>query len=165
MSKFVNITVSTSLSTDFYLEVPDDATEEQIRKLAEKEVILPHTYPSYIDNILKTSLGIKVGGLDSMLKDWNIDELIYIVDGGNDYKIDGGLDEDGPYYEYDYSKCDLHKAVEEQVVLPQNLAEYTERMFNHDLNLKAVGMPKYLKSALEDCKGWTVDDFEVVSEE
>ena len=83
----------------------------------------------------------------------------------NDYKIDGGLDEDGPYYEYDYSECDLHKAVEEQVVLPQNLAEYTERMFNHDLNLKAVGMPKYLKSALEDCKGWTVDDFEVVSEE
>lgn len=84
MSKFVNITVSTSLSTDFYLEVPDNATEEQIRKLAEKEVILPHTYPSYIDNVLKTSLGIKVGGLDSMLKDWNIDELIYIVDGGDD---------------------------------------------------------------------------------
>lgn len=83
----------------------------------------------------------------------------------NDYKIDGGLDEDGPYYEYDYSECDLHKAVEEQVVLPQNLAEFTEKMFNHDLNLKAVGMPKYLKSALEDCKGWTVDDFEVVSEE
>lgn len=83
----------------------------------------------------------------------------------NDYKIDGGLDEDGPYYEYDYSECDLHKAVEDQVTLPQNLAEFTEKMFDHDLNLKAVGMPKYLKSALEDCKGWTVDDFEVVSEE
>ena len=32
MSKFVNVTVSTSLSTDFYLEVPDDATEDQIKE-------------------------------------------------------------------------------------------------------------------------------------
>lgn len=83
----------------------------------------------------------------------------------NDYKIDGGLDEDGPYYEYDYSNCDLHKAVEEQIVLPQNLAEYTERMFNHDLNLKAAGMPKYLKDAIKDCKDWCVDDYEVILEE
>ena len=83
----------------------------------------------------------------------------------NDYKIDGGLDEDGPYYEYDYSNCDLHKAVEEQVVLPQNLAEYTERMFNHDLNLKAAGMPRYLKDAIKDCKDWCVDDYEVILEE
>lgn len=80
MSKYVNITVSTSLSTDFIIEVPDDAEEVQIRELAEKEVILPHTYPSYIDNILKTRFGINVGGLDSMLKDWNIDELEYLID-------------------------------------------------------------------------------------
>ena len=33
MSKFVNVTVSTSLSTDFYLEVPDDATEDQIKEI------------------------------------------------------------------------------------------------------------------------------------
>ena len=45
MSKFINVTVSTSLSTDFYLEVPDNASEEEIRELAKKEVILPHTYP------------------------------------------------------------------------------------------------------------------------
>ena len=83
MSKFVNVTVSTSLSTDFYLEVPDDATEEQIKELAKKEVIFPHIYPQYIDNFLRTRLGIQVGGLDSMLKDWNIDELEYIIDGGN----------------------------------------------------------------------------------
>lgn len=43
MSKFINVTVSTSLSTDFYLEVPDNASEEEIRELAKKEVILPHT--------------------------------------------------------------------------------------------------------------------------
>lgn len=83
MSKFVNVTVSTSLSTDFYLEVPDDATEEQIQELAEKEIVLPHTYPRYIDAILKLKFGIKVPGIDSMLKDWNIDELTYIIDGGN----------------------------------------------------------------------------------
>ena len=83
MSKFVNVTVSTSLSTDFYLEVPDDATEEQIKELAKKEVILPNNYPSVLDTFLKTRMGIYVGKLDSMLKSWNIDELTYIIDGGN----------------------------------------------------------------------------------
>lgn len=80
MSKFVNVTVSTSLSTDFYLEVPDDATEDQIKEIASKEVILPHTYPNILDNFLKTKMGIKVQGLDSMLKSWNIDEVEYIID-------------------------------------------------------------------------------------
>lgn len=89
MSKFVNITVSTSLSTDFYLEVPDDATEEQIKEFAEKEVILPHTYPTYIDRFLKTHLGINVGGLDSMLKDWNVDEIEYLIDGEDCQTSDG----------------------------------------------------------------------------
>ena len=83
MSKFVNVTVSTSLSTDFYIEVPDDATEGQIRELAEKEVILPHTYPTVLDNFLMSRMGIKVQGMDSMLKDWNVDELEYIIDGGD----------------------------------------------------------------------------------
>lgn len=83
MSKFVNVTVSISLSTDFYLEVPDNATEAQIRELAEKQVILPHTYPTVLDNFLKTRMGIKVQGLDSMLKSWNIDEVEYIIDEGS----------------------------------------------------------------------------------
>lgn len=82
----------------------------------------------------------------------------------NDYEVDEGMDEDGYYCSYDYSNCDLNGAVEEQVVLPQNLAEYIERMFNQDLNLKAAGMPRYLKNAIEDCKGWTVDEMEVIEE-
>lgn len=82
----------------------------------------------------------------------------------NDYNVEEDADEDGRHLSYDFSECDLNKAVEEQVVLPQNLAEYTERMFNHDLNLKAAGMPKYLKDAIEDCKGWTVDEMEVIEE-
>ena len=60
MSKYINITVSTSLSTDFYIEVPDDATEEQIKELAKKEIILPHTYPEVIDNFLRARMGIQV---------------------------------------------------------------------------------------------------------
>lgn len=80
MSKYVNVTVSTSLSTDFYLEVPDDATEEQIKNLAEKEVVLPNNYPQVIDKVLKERMGIHINGIDSMLKSWNIDELEYIID-------------------------------------------------------------------------------------
>lgn len=82
----------------------------------------------------------------------------------DDYKVEEDADEDGRYLSYDFSNCDLHKAVEDQVVLPQNLAEFTERMFNHDLNLKAAGMPRYLKEAIKDCKGWTVDEMEVIEE-
>lgn len=80
----------------------------------------------------------------------------------DDYEAEVDADEDGMYLSYDFSNCNLHKAVEEQVVLPQNLAEYTERMFNHDLNLKAAGIPKYLKDAIRDCKDWCVDDYEVI---
>lgn len=83
MSKYVNVTVSTSLSADFYLEVSDNATEEQIKELAEKEVILPHTYPRVLDNFLKTKMGLNIQGIDSMLKDWNVDEIEFIIDGGN----------------------------------------------------------------------------------
>ena len=79
MSKYVNIIVSASLSTDFYIEVPDDATDEQIKEFAEKEVTLPHKYPQVIDQAIK-KMGIQVRGLDSMLKDWNIDELEYIIE-------------------------------------------------------------------------------------
>lgn len=84
MSKLVNIAVSASISTDFYLEVEDNATEDQIKELAKKEIILPHTYPQYIDNFLKTKLGIRVGNLDTMLKSWDIDETEYIITNNED---------------------------------------------------------------------------------
>lgn len=76
--------------------------------------------------------------------------------------VDEGRDEDGYYCSYDFSECNLQKAVEDQIVLPQNLAKFTEEMFNQDLNLKAAGMPRYLKDAIADCKGWTVDEMECV---
>ena len=89
MSKYVTITVSASLSTDFIIEVPDNADEVRIRELAEKEVILPHNYPTVLDNFLKTNMGIQVQGMDSMLRSWNVDELEYIID-GNDSKTPVG---------------------------------------------------------------------------
>lgn len=82
MSKFINVTVSTSLSTDFYLEVPDNASEEEIRELAKKEVILTHTYPDVLDMYLRTRMGIEVRGIDSLLRDWNVDEVEYIIENG-----------------------------------------------------------------------------------
>lgn len=51
--------------------------------------------------------------------------------------------------------------VENQVVLPSNLANYVETLFEEDLDLKAAGMPRYLKEAIKDCKDWTLDDFEI----
>lgn len=55
----------------------------------------------------------------------------------NDYSIkEEGLDEDGQFYqELDFSECDLNRAVQEQVLLPQY----------------------YIKD-------WNVDDFECVIE-
>lgn len=55
----------------------------------------------------------------------------------SDYEIiDSGKDEDGEHFEdIDYSNCDLKKAVKEQITLPQ-----------------------------DTCKGWDIDDFEVILE-
>ena len=82
----------------------------------------------------------------------------------DDYKVEEIIDENGRYLSYDYSDCNLLKAVEEQLVLPQDLAEFTERMFIQDLDLKAAKMPRYLKEAVTDCKDWIVDDMACILE-
>ena len=82
----------------------------------------------------------------------------------DDYKVEEIIDENGRYLRYDYSDCNLHKAVEDQLVLPQDLAEFTERMFIQDLDLKAAKMPRYLKEAVTDCKDWIVDDMACILE-
>lgn len=82
----------------------------------------------------------------------------------NDYKVNYIENEDVKCTSCDFSECNLHKAVEEQIVLPQNLAEFTSRMFEHDLNLKAAGMPRYLKEAVKDCSDWHVDELEIIKE-
>lgn len=79
-TKYINVKVSACISTDFFIEVPEETPAEQIRVLAENEVKLPHQYPSILDNFLKTRMGIQVHGLDSMLKAWDIDDIKYIID-------------------------------------------------------------------------------------
>lgn len=68
----------------------------------------------------------------------------------SDYSItDSGKDEDGKYFEdIDYSKCDLKRAVEEQITLPQDAYKYVKGEFDND--------------QYNDLKGWCVDDFEVI---
>lgn len=70
----------------------------------------------------------------------------------SDYEItDSGKDEDGEYFEdIDYSKCDLKRAVEEQITLPQDAYKYVKGEFDND--------------QYNDLKGWCVDDFEVIEE-
>lgn len=70
-----------------------------------------------------------------------------------DYKvIDKGIDEDGnPYEELDFSDCDLQKAVNEQIYLPQEAGSLMEK--SHD---------EALKNIADDFSGWDIDDYEVV---
>jgi hypothetical protein len=60
-------------------------------------------------------------------------------------------DEEGNPHSYktiDFSECNLKKAVEEQIVLPQDAVKYV------------VPNPEYVKAF----SGWVVDDFDVVKE-
>lgn len=82
----------------------------------------------------------------------------------DDYEVYEEEDEDGHYEVVNFDNCDLIKAVREQYTLPNELASFTTEMFNQDLNLKAVGMPRYLKNAIIDCKDWNVDEFEIIKE-
>lgn len=79
MTKFVNVTASVTLSTEFIIEVPEDATEEKVKELAEKQIVLPNDYPNAVTKILKET-GIQISGLDSMFKSWNVDDIAYIYD-------------------------------------------------------------------------------------
>lgn len=76
----------------------------------------------------------------------------------NDYKV---IDENT----LDFSRCSLVEAVESQVVLPQNLAEYVEGILNNDTSFKIIKAPKSLKDALRDCKDWSVDELEVIKDD
>lgn len=85
MSKYVKIDVSTKVSTEFYIEVADETTDDQIIELAKKEITLPIYYPHYIDNFLQQR-GIIVQGIDSMLKSWIAEELKFLIDGNETNK-------------------------------------------------------------------------------
>lgn len=64
----------------------------------------------------------------------------------NDYIEEVDQDEDGIYTTIDYSDCDLKKAVQEQINLP-----------NEAYKLALIETKYY-----NDLKDWCVDDFEVI---
>lgn len=72
------------------------------------------------------------------VKDYYIDEEIDYDDEGKPHS----------YMTIDFSECDLKKAVEEQIILPQNAYRYV------------VPTPEFVKAF----SGWNVDDFEVIKE-
>jgi hypothetical protein len=78
----------------------------------------------------------------------------------DDYTAEEEMDEDSGIVNtyYDYSECDLRKAVEEQICLPNKAYESLCNTIYTTQNYQA-------RRCLEDLKGWEVDDFEVISEE
>ena len=75
----------------------------------------------------------------------------------NDYEYVKECDEDGPYEYYDYSNCDLKKAVKEQVYLPQNTGTFLKL-------LNTTIKPSINEKIIEDLEDWNVDEMEVILE-
>lgn len=67
-------------------------------------------------------------------------------------------DDDGSYFP-DFSECNLYKALEEQVYLPNEIGDIIEE----DIKCNNITIAKY-KGIIKDLKGWNVDDSEVILE-
>lgn len=74
---FKEVTVSISMSKGVMIEVPEDATNEELIEKAKKEIVLPHQSMDVAKQVLK-QLGIRVHGIE--LEDWYVDELEYVTD-------------------------------------------------------------------------------------
>lgn len=70
-------TAIVSMKRTLYLDVPEDSSEEELRELAQKEILLPHNALYSANNAL-ARVGIKINGLD--LSDWEITNTEYIID-------------------------------------------------------------------------------------
>lgn len=75
MSKLVGIKAVVTMSRTLYIEVPDEATEEEIQDRASKEIMLPHNALYAADNALRRA-GIRIDKLD--LKDWEVNKYEFI---------------------------------------------------------------------------------------
>lgn len=67
-------------------------------------------------------------------------------------------DDDGSYFP-DFLECNLYKALEEQVYLPNEIGDIIEQ----DLESNNICKFKY-KDISKDLKGWNIDDYEVILE-
>ena len=69
MTKLVEIKATITMSRTLYIEVPDNATEDEILKKANEEIISPYNALRIADNALRR-MNIKIDKLD--LKDWEV---------------------------------------------------------------------------------------------
>ena len=70
----------------------------------------------------------------------------------DDYRIE--RNDYGNFINYDFSDCDIHQAVKDQLVLPQDLAKL--------IDSTEVKLSRSLEKAVSDCKDWDVDDLECI---
>ena len=76
----------------------------------------------------------------------------------SDYTIYSNEDENGNHFEdVDYSDCDLKKAVEEQVYLPQEAGQLISDIDINPFKAKNITL-------VEDLSNWNVDEMEVILE-
>lgn len=75
MGKVVGIKAIVTMSRTLYIEVPDEATEEEIQDKASKEIMLPHNALYTADSALRRA-GIRIDKLD--LKDWEVNKYEFI---------------------------------------------------------------------------------------
>ena len=74
---FKEVSVSISLSKTLCLEVPENATSEQIQEQAKQEIMTPDVIMKIAEQVFQ-QYRIVVQGID--FKGWNVDELEYIVE-------------------------------------------------------------------------------------
>lgn len=72
----------------------------------------------------------------------------------DDYEVLAeGKDEDGEFFQdIDYSNCDLHRAVDEQLVLPQEAHRWVVPFTMSDARVR------------NNLEGWNIDEMEVIKE-
>ena len=80
MSKLIGIKAIVTMSRTLYIEVPDEATEEEIQDRASKEIMLPHN-ALYMAGSMLQRAGIKTDKLD--LKDWEVNNYEFREIGTN----------------------------------------------------------------------------------
>lgn len=74
---YKEVTVSITMSKSLCLEVPENATNEQIQERAKQEIMTPDTIMKISEQLFK-QFNIGVQGVD--FKGWNVDELEYITE-------------------------------------------------------------------------------------
>lgn len=72
----VGVKVVVTMERTLYIDVPDNITNEEVIKQAEKEIVLP-VNALYTASQAMQHVGIKVKNLD--LKDWNTTNTNYTV--------------------------------------------------------------------------------------